>query len=119
MGVAASGKSTIGARLARALHVPFVDAAHGLVVSCSALKRRYLVLLRTAGAADVRFVYLKGNQTLLAERIAERRHQYMPPALLESQLATLEEPAPDENAWVYDIDATPEAIVGELVARST
>jgi gluconokinase len=159
MGVAASGKSTIGARLARALDVPFVDgddlhpqanvermaagipltdedrrpwllaiaarlrdakrAGQGLVVACSALKRRYRDLLRTAAGAEVRFVYLKGNRTLLAERITQRREHYMPAALLESQLATLEEPGTDEDAWVCDIDATPDTIVAELVARST
>lgn len=159
MGVAASGKSTIGARLARALDVPFIDgddlhpaanvermaagipltdedrrpwllaiaarlrdasrAGQGLVVACSALKRRYRDLLRSAGDQAVRFVYLKGNRTLLAERITQRRGHYMPAALLDSQLAALEEPAPDEDAWVCDIGATPDAIVAELVARST
>src|SRR5688500_853566 len=100
MGVSGSGETTIGARLARAPDVEFVegDALHppdnvrrmaagipltdddrhgwllkiaarlhqakragtGLVVSCSALKRRYRDLLRSAGAADVRFVHLAG-----------------------------------------------------------
>ena len=159
MGVAGSGKSTIGARLARALDVPFIDGddfhpaanvermaagipltdedrgpwlrtiaarlrdarrvGQGLVVACSALKRRYRDLLRTAGDAAVRFVYLQGNRTLLAERMSQRRGHYMPAALLDSQLAALEEPAPDEDVWVCEIDATPDAIVAELVARST
>lgn len=159
MGVAASGKSTIGAGLARALDVPFIDGddlhpaanvermaagipltdedrrpwlraiaarlrdakrvGQGLVVACSALKRPYRDLLRTAGDAAVRFVYLKGNRTLLAERMTQRRGHYMPAALLDSQLAALEEPAPDEDAWVCEIGATPDAIVAELVARST
>lgn len=94
-------------------------AARGLVVACSALKRRYRDLLRNAGAAEVRFVYLRGNRTILAERMTHRRGHFMPTALLESQLATLEEPATDEDAWVCDIGATPDAIVAELVARST
>jgi gluconokinase len=159
MGVAGSGKSTIGAGLARALDVPFIDGddlhpaanvermaagipltdedrgpwlraiaaclrdakrvGQGLVVACSALKRRYRDLLRTAGDAAVRFVYLKGNRTLIAERMTQRRGHYMPAALLDSQLAALEEPAPDEDAWVCDIGATPDAIVAELMVRST
>lgn len=94
-------------------------AGAGLVVSCSALKRRYRDLLRSAGDADVRFVYLAGDRELLAERLSTRRGHFMPPALLDSQLATLEEPAPDERAWVYDVSATPDAIVADLVSRAT
>ena len=90
-------------------------AGIGLVVSCSALKRAYRDLLRSAGDADVRFVYLRGSRALLAERLAQRRGHFMPPSLLDSQLATLEEPSPDEAAWVCDIAETPEAIVAELV----
>ena len=158
MGVSGSGKTTIGARLARALGSEFVEgddlhppenvkrmtagipltdddrrgwllaiaarlreakrARIGLVVSCSALKRSYRDLLRSGGAADVRFVYLAGNRALLTERMAKRRGHFMPPALLESQLATLEAPSPDEQAWVCDIREAPEAIVADLVSRA-
>src|SRR6266700_3431895 len=78
-------------------------AGVGLVASCSALKRRYRDLLRSSGDARVQFVYLAGTRALLAERLANRRGHYMPRALLETQLDTLEEPAPDERAWVCDI----------------
>jgi gluconokinase len=93
-------------------------AGVGLVVSCSALKRSYRDLLRSVGAADVRFVYLAGSRALLAERMAQRRGHFMPPALLDSQLATLEEPSPDEGAWVCDISRTPHAIVADLLTRA-
>ena len=159
MGVCGSGKSTIGAQLARALDIEFVEgddlhpadnvqrmaagtpltdddrrgwlvaitarlreakrAGVGLVVSCSALKRSYRDLLRSGGEVDLRFVYLAGSRALLAERLAQRRGHFMPPALLESQLAILEEPSPDERAWVCDISAAPHAIVVDLVHRST
>jgi gluconokinase len=90
----------------------------GLVVSCSALKRSYRDLLRSAGAADAQFVYLAGSPALLAERMAQRRGHFMPPALLDSQLAILEEPAPDEQALVCDIREAPDAIVADLVTRT-
>ena len=93
-------------------------AGVGLVVACSALKRSYRDLLRTAGATDVQLVHLAGSRALLAERMAQRPGHYMPPALLDSQLAILEEPGPDERAWVCDIAQTPDAIVADLVARS-
>jgi gluconokinase len=94
------------------------DSGTGLVVSSSALKRTYRDVLR--GAADeLQFVFLKGSRALLAERLTGRRGHYMPPSLLDSQLSTLEEPSPDENAWVCDIMESPEDIVATLIARAS
>jgi len=93
-------------------------AGIGLVVSCSALRRSYRDVLRAAGDADVRFVYLAGSRALVAERLAKRRGHFMPPALLDSQFSLLEEPGPDEQAWVCDIRETPQAIVADLVKRA-
>ena len=94
-------------------------AGGGLVVSCSALKRKYRDLLRSQGDVDVRFVYLAGSRELIADRLANRRGHFMPSSLLESQLATLEEPSPDEQAWVCDIREEPDAIVANLLKRAT
>jgi len=93
-------------------------AGVGLVVSCSALKRSYRDLLRSVGAADLRFVYLAGSRALLTERMAQRRGHFMPPALLDSQLSILEKPSPDEYAWVCDISEAPHAIVTDLLTRA-
>lgn len=90
----------------------------GLVVSCSALKRSYRDILRAA-ASELRFVFLQGPRALLAERLASRRGHYMPRSLLESQLATLEEPSPDEHVWVCDIRESPEDIVAALMVRAS
>ena len=84
------------------------------VVACSALKRAYRDVLR-AGQADVRFVHLRGGRSVIAARMAARHDHFMPPALLDSQLATLEEPAADERAIVVDVDGTPEAIVERVL----
>lgn len=65
------------------------------VVSCSALKRRYRELL-VGDASDVRFVFLAGDREVLAARLARRVGHYMPAALLDSQLATLEPPSVNE-----------------------
>lgn len=102
----------LAARLAHA-----TSSGAGLVMTCSALKRAYRDVLR-AGAPDLRFVYLRGPQGLLAQRLAARTGHFMPRSLLESQLATLEEPAGDEDAWVYDIVRSPASIVADLVARA-
>lgn len=94
------------------------QAGKGLVVACSALKRSYRDILR-AGAEDVRFILLRGSKELLAERLANRSGHFMPATLLESQLATLEEPEANESAWVCDISETPRAIVEDLVRRAS
>jgi gluconokinase len=94
------------------------QAGNGLVVACSALKRSYRDILRAA-AKDLTFVYLRGSKDLLADRLANRSGHFMPATLLDSQLATLEEPGADESAWVFDISETPEAIVADLVKRAS
>ena len=65
-------------------------------MACSALRRIYRDHLRQAGAG-VRFAYLHVPHDELARRMRSRDH-FMPPSLLDSQLATLEEPGPDEDA---------------------
>ncbi len=79
-----------------------LDGRRSLVVTCSALKRRYREVLR-AGAADLRIVHLHGSPELLAQRMAARTGHYMPPSLLPSQLLALEPPLPDERALTFDI----------------
>lgn len=104
----------------RALAARLGDAKRdgtGLVMSCSALKRSYRDILR-AQAPDLRFVFLKGPRELLAERLSGRRGHFMPASLLASQLSTLEEPSPDEEAWLCDISQSPQTLVAGLVARS-
>lgn len=66
--------------------------AHGesAVLACSALRQAYRDRIGAAG--DVRFVYLEGDYTTIAVRVARRHHHFMPPGLLRSQFATLEEP---------------------------
>jgi carbohydrate kinase (thermoresistant glucokinase family) len=73
-------------------------AGSHLVIACSALKQAYRD--RLASGAPVRFVYLKGDAAIIEPRLAARTGHFMPPALLRSQFATLEEPA---EAIVVDI----------------
>jgi gluconokinase len=92
-------------------------AAHenkGLVVSCSALKRRYRDILRE-GASRVIFVYLHGERELLARRLSERRNHFMSPSLLDSQLETLEPPGTDELVIACNISSAPQAIVDAIL----
>ena len=90
------------------------DGRPGLV-TCSALKRAYRERLLSA-RPDLRFVYLKGSEALIAARVRERHHEYMPASLLKSKFETLEEPLPGEPVIVIDAGATPEAEVEAIVA---
>jgi carbohydrate kinase (thermoresistant glucokinase family) len=86
------------------------------VVACSALKRAYRDIV-IAGAADTRLVYLRGTPELIAGRLAGRQHRYMPPTLLASQFAALEEPGPEERAIVVDVAPPLAAVVSTIMAR--
>ena len=92
--------------------------AHGQsgVVTCSALKRSYRDIL-IGDRPEVVLVYLKGSPELIRKRLAERRGHFMPPALLDSQLATLQEPSADEHPVVVDINGTPDEIAEEIADR--
>jgi len=83
------------------------------VLACSALKERYRRRL-AEGVADFRIVYLRGTAELLRERIKARQHRYMPAALLDSQLATLEPPS---DAIAVDVAATPEQCVAAILTE--
>jgi gluconokinase len=73
-------------------------AGAGGVVACSALKRRYRERLRAAAGGGLALVWLDVDAASLARRLAARRGHYFPPGLLDSQLAALEPPGPDEGA---------------------
>jgi carbohydrate kinase (thermoresistant glucokinase family) len=84
------------------------------VLACSALKRCYRNVLIGA-RSDVRLVYLKGTETLIARRIAVRHEHFMPVKLLQSQFQALEEPGSDENPITVSVEPRPEEIVDQVV----
>ncbi len=156
MGVSGCGKSTVGALLAAALGLPFVegDALHpprnvalmaagtpltdadradwlatiatrlgqahaagkGLVLSCSALKRRYRDQLR-APCPGLRWVHLQGSADQLRRRLQGRTGHYMPASLLDSQLSALQPPGADENALVFNIALPVDQIIASTLAQ--
>jgi gluconokinase len=86
------------------------------VVACSALKRAYREIL-VHGRCDVRIVYLRGDQPLIARRLALRKGHFMPPGLLTSQFQTLEPPGDDESVVAVSIDAPVDTIVDDAVRQ--
>lgn len=153
-GPTATGKSTIGALLARRLECSFLDAddvhpasniakmsrgepltdddrwpwldeirarivdaqsrRESLVVACSALKRIYRHRLDPDGTL-VKWVYLRGSQSLVEQRLLARRGHFMKASMLDSQFEALEEPRAGE-ALIIDIAREPAAIVDDIVS---
>ncbi len=84
------------------------------IITCSALKRAYRDRLRAPGVV---FVYLHGTHDEIAGRLAARLGHYMPVSLLDSQLADLEPPEPDENALWVSVMPPPAEQVDEIIER--
>ncbi|KAI7896701.1 shikimate kinase [Mucor mucedo] len=92
-----------------------------VLVTCSSLKKVYRDILREipADIAQVIFVYLKGSEALLLQRIQGRKNHFMPPSMLQSQLSILEEPNPEEEAVIIaDIIPTPDVEAKHIIAAA-
>ena len=91
------------------------SAGTEVVVACSALRRAYRDVLRT-GSDDVRFVLLDVPRPDLEERLTRRRGHFMPAALLNSQLATLEPFSDGDPGGVVDASGSIEQTVDAVLA---
>lgn len=85
------------------------------VASCSALKRAYRDRLRMAAGAELRFVYLHLAREELARRMGLRREHFMPASLLDSQLATLEDPSGEPGVLRLAGDQSVDTISAEII----
>ena len=90
-------------------------ARHGLIVSCSALKRNYRNQLRTA-SNELAFVHIHGSLDVLEARMLSRTGHFMPASLLASQLQTLEPPGTDERGITLDAALPAEHIAEQACA---
>jgi gluconokinase len=116
-------KMSAGIPLTDADRAPWLEALRRLiacwiaggetaVLACSALKEKYREHLNLGG--EVCFVYLKVSPAALRDRLRRRRGHFMTEAMLDSQIADLEEPA---HAIIVDGDPLPAVIVTEILAR--
>jgi gluconokinase len=93
----------------RALIEQCLRSGRDAILACSALKQSYRERI-VADPANVKIVYLRGSEDLIAARIAHRHH-FMSRDLLHSQFETLEEP---HDAVVVDVSGTPASIVAGI-----
>jgi len=110
MGVSGCGKTTIGGLVAHELGVPFLDG--------DSLHPMENVAKMAAGTplTDTVFLHLHGSKEVLRQRLEGRSGHFMPPALLDSQLATLEPLRADERGVVVDIAAPVNEVVDGAVS---
>jgi len=87
----------------------------GVVLTCSALKRKYRDVIRVAcyndQAVQVHFIYLSASEDLLMDRIQSRQNHFMKPAMVKSQLQSLEIPTRKERDVVsIDVSGSMETV---------
>lgn len=89
------------------------DDGTSVVLACAALKRRYRDAL-TEHVPETIFIHLQGERDVIAARLSQREHAYMPSDLLDSQIKALELLAEDECSIVVDIDQSPQDVVRDI-----
>lgn len=87
-----------------------LEKGESVALACSALKQSYRDTL-CEGLPAYRWLYLRGDRDIILERVGRRKDHFMPTALVDSQLAALEEPS---DALVIDIRLP----VGEIVSAA-
>lgn len=94
-----------------------VDAGEPGIITCSALRKVYRDRLRGDDPRHIVFVHLAGNKETIGKRLAARTDHFMPTSLLDSQVATLEPPGPDEHALTVDVGRRAAEEVDEIIER--
>ncbi|MEV0251218.1 gluconokinase [Nocardia sp. NPDC050712] len=91
-----------------------VEDGGSAVIACSALKGSYRDVLRQGVAghpeATLTFIYLRATHEELRRRVTTRHHKYMPASLLDSQLATLEDPTGETDVVTIDVERPPHEV---------
>ena len=100
-----------------------LHAGHeGVVVTCSALKRKYRDVIRVAGYYDpkvhLHFIYLSASEEVLLKRVGARENHYMGANMVHSQFEALEPPtAAEMDVLSVNVDMTPEEVMGEALNK--
>jgi len=98
------------------------SGAEGVVLTCSALKRKYRDVIRVAAYYDpsllIHFIYLDATEEVLLERVTRRQNHYMGANMVHSQFDILERPSDDERDVVsIDVSKTVDEVKADALAR--
>lgn len=98
--------------------------SEGVVVTCSALKRKYRDVIRVAAYYDhdilVHFIFLSASPEVLLERVSKRQGHYMGANMVKSQFDILEPPASDEkDVFSIDVSRTMEDVKQDALAMAS
>lgn len=94
----------------------------GVVLTCSALKRKYRDVIRVAAYYDtqllIHFIYLDAQEEMLLKRVAARQNHYMGANMVHSQFADLERPLEDEKDVIkVDVNQTLEEVKDDAAVK--
>ncbi|KAM0287010.1 hypothetical protein ACHAQH_000695 [Verticillium albo-atrum] len=100
------------------------DGSDGVVLTCSALKRKYRDVIRVAGYYDhsllIHFIYLDADESVLLQRVKRRENHYMGANMVSSQFSILEPPQADERDVIsVDVSRTMEEVKRDALSRVT
>jgi gluconokinase len=95
----------------------------GVVLTCSALKRKYRDVIRVAPYftpnVHLHFIYLDAPEEVLLQRVSARKNHYMGANMVHSQFEVLERPTPDEvDVITIDVTQSQEAVKADALDRA-
>jgi len=90
------------------------DGAQGVVLTCSALKKKYRDVIRVAcyndHAVQIHFIYLRASEELLLQRVQARKGHYMKSSMVKSQFQSLEEPRKERDTVSIDVSGSQDQV---------
>jgi gluconokinase len=94
----------------------------GVVLTCSALKRKYRDVIRVAPYFSpnlhLRFIYLDAPEEVLLQRVSARQNHYMGANMVHSQFEVLEVPKEDESDVItVDVTRPAEAVMSDALEK--
>jgi len=96
------------------------NAPAGVVVTCSALKHKYRDVIRVAAyghpSVQIHFIYLRADESVLLQRVKQRKGHYMKSDMVHSQFEMLEEPDAEWDALSVDCTASPAEVERRVIA---
>lgn len=102
------------------MDTPTSPSPSGVIVTCSALKRKYRDVLRVAAynhpGVQVHFVFLQADEAALLDRVRMRKGHYMKDSMVRSQFQSLEAPTVDEGD-VLAVDASGDSVAVQALAK--